>query len=37
MVLCLPALEGGAYGMKLGSPEATFPTQYGDKYNIHAV
>uniref|UniRef100_A0A453K6B5 Protein FLX-like 3 n=1 Tax=Aegilops tauschii subsp. strangulata TaxID=200361 RepID=A0A453K6B5_AEGTS len=28
---------GGAHGMKLGSPEATFPTQYGDKYNIHAV
>lgn len=27
---------GGAHGMKLGSPEATFPTQYGDKYNIHA-
>lgn len=27
---------GGAYGMKLGSPEATFSTQYGDKYNIHA-
>lgn len=27
---------GGAYGMKLGSPEATFPTQYGDKYNIHS-
>ncbi|KAF7064271.1 hypothetical protein CFC21_070629 [Triticum aestivum] len=26
---------GGAHGMKLGSPEATFPTQYGDKYNIH--
>jgi hypothetical protein len=37
MVLCLPALEGGSYGMKLGSPEAAFPTQYGDKYNIHAV
>lgn len=27
---------GGAHGMQLGSPEATFPTQYGDKYNIHA-
>ncbi|XP_051185553.1 protein FLX-like 3 [Lolium perenne] len=27
---------GGSYGMKLGSPEAAFPTQYGDKYNIHA-
>lgn len=26
---------GGAYGMKLGSPEVAFPTQYGDKYNIH--
>lgn len=27
---------GGAYGMKLGSPEVTFPTPYGDNYNIHA-
>ncbi|XP_037440032.1 protein FLX-like 3 isoform X1 [Triticum dicoccoides] len=26
---------GGAHGMKLSSPESTFPTQYGDKYNIH--
>lgn len=27
---------GGAYGTRLGSPEATFPAQYGDRYNIHA-
>ncbi|KAF0888737.1 hypothetical protein E2562_017587 [Oryza meyeriana var. granulata] len=27
---------GVAYGMKLGSPEVTFPTPYGDNYNINA-
>uniref|UniRef100_A0A0D9XXM8 Protein FLX-like 3 n=1 Tax=Leersia perrieri TaxID=77586 RepID=A0A0D9XXM8_9ORYZ len=26
---------GVSYGMKLGSPEVTFPTPYGDNYNIH--
>ncbi|XP_077218994.1 DNA double-strand break repair protein [Tasmannia lanceolata] len=27
---------GGAYGMKLGSPEGGFPASYGDKYGLHS-
>uniref|UniRef100_A0A0E0J7N5 Protein FLX-like 3 n=1 Tax=Oryza nivara TaxID=4536 RepID=A0A0E0J7N5_ORYNI len=30
-----PWAPGATYGMKLGSPEVTFPTPYGDNYNIH--
>ncbi|KAK1277362.1 hypothetical protein QJS04_geneDACA003274 [Acorus gramineus] len=26
---------GGAYGMKLGSPEGGFPSSYGDGYGLH--
>ncbi|XP_077239723.1 protein FLX-like 3 [Tasmannia lanceolata] len=27
---------GGAYGMKLGSPEGKFPSSYGDGYRLHS-
>jgi hypothetical protein len=37
MLSVLLALEGGTYGMQMGSPEVAFTKPYEDSYNIHGV